>query len=79
MANLIGQVGGQLFEQQAVGMIPRLLNRHGDVVKQTKLGKDMAMAYMAGTSAQEAYSSFKEAGASDRVAGIGMLANTLAL
>jgi hypothetical protein len=39
----------------------------------------MALAYMAGTSAKESYGAFKEAGASDRVAGIAMVANILAL
>lgn len=78
MANLIGQVGGQLFEQQAIGMIPRLLNKQGNFIKQSKLGRDMATAYMAGTSAQETYSAFKEAGASDRTAGLAMIGNVAA-
>jgi hypothetical protein len=39
----------------------------------------MALAYMAGTSAKETYGSFKEAGASDRTAGLAMVGNILAL
>jgi len=39
----------------------------------------MALAYMAGTSAKESYGAFKEAGASDAVAGIATISNILAL
>jgi hypothetical protein len=46
---------------------PDLINR--------RLGQNLALAYMAGTSSQETYKAFKNAGASDRTAGIGMLAS----
>jgi hypothetical protein len=39
----------------------------------------MALTYMAGTSVKETYGSFKEAGASDRTAGLAMIGSMLAL
>ena len=81
LGNLIGDVAGQLFQQQAVAHIPYYIQKMtgGDVKKVTDLGKNLALAYMAATSAQDTYSAFKEAGASDRAAGLGMLASTTAL
>ena len=81
LGNLIGDVAGQLFQQQAVAHIPYYIQKMtgGDVKKVTDLSKNLALAYMASTSAQDTYSAFKEAGASDRAAGLGMLASTTAL
>lgn len=81
LGNLIGDVAGQLFQQQAVAHIPYYIQKMtgGDVKKVTDLGKNLALAYMAATSAQDTYSAFKEAGASDRAAGLGMLVSTAAL
>ena len=81
LGNLIGDVAGQLFQQQAVAHIPYYIQKMtgGDVKKVTDLSKNLALAYMASTSAQDTYSAFKEAGASDRAAGLGMLASTAAL
>jgi hypothetical protein len=42
--------------------------------KNTELGRQLALSYMAVTSASDSYSAFREAGANDTVAGIGMLA-----
>jgi hypothetical protein len=52
-----------------VGSIPRLLNKSGDVVKQSEIGRALSYGYMSLTSAQDSYNTFKEAGASDMVAG----------
>ncbi len=81
LGNLIGDVAGQLFQQQAVAHIPYYIQKMtgGDVKKVTDLSKNLALAYMAATSAQDTYSAFKEAGASDRAAGLGMLASTASL
>lgn len=81
LGNLIGDVAGQLFQQQAIAHIPYYIQKMtgGDVKKVTDLSKNLALAYMASTSAQDTYSAFKEAGASDRAAGLGMLASTAAL
>ena len=80
--NLIADISGQLWQQRAISYIPRILEKTKLLEQGSKnleLGKNMALAYMAGTSAKESYGAFKEAGASDRVAGIAMVANILAL
>lgn len=76
LGQLVKDVSLQLFQQQSIGKIPLLF---GKTEKNAELGRNLALAYMAGTSAQQAYSSFKEAGANDRVAGIGMLASVFAM
>lgn len=77
--SLINQIGGQLFEQRAISYIPRLLNKTGDIAKTGRAGQQLAQTYMAVTSARETYQSFKEAGATDQMAGVAMAANVLAL
>lgn len=77
--NLISSVSGQLFQQRMVGSLPYLLNGKQATEASAKLGRNMALAYMAATSAQDAYDTFKDAGATDRVAGFATLANMLAL
>ena len=54
LGNLIGDVAGQLFQQQAVAHIPYYIQKMtgGDVKKVTDLSKNLALAYMAATSAQ---------------------------
>jgi hypothetical protein len=63
----------QLFQQRVIGQIPRILTGAPESVRVQKLGRNLALAYMAGTSSQQAYSEFKNAGATDAVAGLGML------
>ena len=77
--NLVAMIGGQLTQQQVVAAIPLLLNGMKATEKTAKLGQNLALTYMALTSAQDSYDTFKDAGASDRVAGWAFLANTLAL
>ena len=79
LGSMINAIGGQLFEQRVVGSIPLLLNKYGNITKNTQAGQKLALAYMAATSAKDTYQSFKEAGASDRMAGIAMAANVFAL
>lgn len=76
LGELVKDVSLQLFQQQTISKIPMLF---GKTAQNAELGRNLALAYMAGTSAQEAYSSFKEAGANDAVAGWGMLASMLAM
>ena len=45
----------------------------------TRMGQNLSLGWLAMTSAQDTYSEFKQAGASDAVAGIGMLASIAAL
>lgn len=71
----------QLFQQRAISQIPKLFSKP-QIVDGIKLmspeaikwGRGLSFAYMSGTSAQHSYEAFKEAGASDRAAGLGMLA-----
>ena len=79
LGNLISSISGQLFQQRAVGMIPSLLKGKDTSVETAKLGRNLAFAYMAATSSQDAYNVAKEAGASDRTAGFFMVGNMLAL
>ncbi len=67
--NLVAMIGGQLSQQQAIAAIPMLLNGMKATDKTAKLGQHLALSYMALTSAQDSYDTFKDAGASDRVAG----------
>ena len=69
LGNLIGSISGQLFQQRVVGSIPMLLNKYGDVAKQAEWGRALSYGYMSLTSAQDSFNTFKEAGASDMVAG----------
>ena len=89
LGNLVTDISRQLFEQRAVSTIPVLFkqlrgtkNIEAALEGSKTLAKNsqrLALAYMAATSAQDVYSDFKQAGATDAVAGLGMLASTLAL
>ena len=63
----------QLFQQRVIGQIPRILTGAPESVRVQKLGRNLALAYMAGTSSQQAYSEFKNAGATDAVTGLCLL------
>ena len=79
LGNLISSISGQLFQQRVIGSIPMLLNKAGDVGKQAKWGRALSYGYMSLTSAQDSFNTFKEAGASDMVAGWAFVANAIAL
>lgn len=79
LGSLISSVSGQLFQQKMVGAIPMLLNKSGDIAKNAQWGRYLAYGYMGLTSAQESYDVFKQAGASDTVAGWAFIANMIAL
>jgi len=69
--NLIKDVSSQLFQQQVVGLIPKLFTKNNASAR--KIGSKLALGYMAATSGRDAYSQFKKAGADDTIAGLGML------
>lgn len=73
LGKLITDTSMQLFQQKAIAEIPRILKSSEPTLRTKKLGQTLALGYMAGTSAQDAYGAFKEAGANDAVAGLGML------
>ena len=77
IGNIVATTVGQLYQQKAIGNIPKILKQTGKTAK--KIGRQASLAYMALTSGQDAYNSFKEAGASDQTAGIGALASMGAL
>ena len=77
IGNIVATSVGQLYQQRAIGNIPKILKQTGKTAK--TIGKQASLAYMALTSGQDAYNSFKEAGASDQAAGIGALASMGAL
>lgn len=80
--NLIGDITGQLFQQRAVSAVPSLLKKAGflnGTMDNVKLGQEMALGYMALTSARDSYSSFIEAGVDRQTAGIAAIASMLAL
>lgn len=72
IGNIFSTSFSQLASQRLIGNIPRLLN---PATKNTELGRQLALGYMAATSAQDSYGAFKEAGANDVIAGLGMAAS----
>lgn len=75
VGKLIGDSSMQLFQQKTISKIPTWFTEKGKQVSENaaKWGQGLAITYMAGTSSTEAYDAFKEAGANDRVAGLGMI------
>lgn len=70
----------QLKQQRLIGNLPFKMTKAGQPSqKMINFGRNVSWAYMAGTSSTDAYNMFKEAGASDRVAGLGMFAVTGAM
>lgn len=77
--DLIGSTTKQLFEQRLIASIPKQLAFLGPKNMRSKMGQDLAIAYMAATSAKESYQAGIEAGLGDRQAGLLLLANTAAM
>ena len=75
LGKLVEDSSMQLFQQREISKIPLLFTKKGEQASANaiKWGRGIALAYMAGTSSTDAYDAFKQAGASDRVAGLGML------
>lgn len=68
----------QLFEQRTFTKIPEILKLPKSGFNRGLFGT-MSLGYMAMTSAEDALETFKQAGMSDRSAGIAMLAYTASL
>lgn len=77
IGNILSSSARQLYEQKAVMNVARALTS-SEALRNSSLGKILSLGYLAVTSSDQAYSEFKQAGASDRAAGIGMLAVTAA-
>lgn len=78
IGNLVESSSAQLFQQRNIAEIPAIISKltHNGAITENamKWGRGLSLFYMTGTSSTDAYNIFKEAGASDRVAGLGMLA-----
>ena len=82
VANLAFTASTQLFQQKFVGQIPLWLTEKGVLQASPwtyKAGRMMSLGYMAATSSRETYDQFKEAGADDRTAGIGMIMSMVSM
>ena len=79
IGDIVASSAGQLFQQRMIANIPNLLRKSNDatsILATSKFGRNLALGYMITTSANDAYATFKEAGATDRMAGIGLLGVT---
>lgn len=63
----------QLYSQGLIQKLPGILHKH-PTLKQMQIGQNLALAYMATTSAEDVYGAYKQAGVNDAWAGIGALA-----
>ena len=78
IGDMISTSAAQLYQQRTFQYIPALLKMQ-DAEKATKLGQALSLGFMAATSAQDSLETFKNAGLSDRAAGVAMLGYTSAL
>lgn len=76
IGDIIASSAGQLFQQRMIGQLPQKLAKSKDALATSKFGRELALGYMIAISGTDAYSTFKEAGATDRMAGIGLLGVT---
>lgn len=80
IGNMIGDISGQLFQQRAISTLPTIIKKMSGSAKDvTNISRNLSLAYMAATSVQDVYGDFKNAGASDMVAGLGMWASMLSI
>ncbi len=79
IGNILTSSAGQLYSQKQLAKLTQMLSKGREKLISSNLGQKLSLGWMAITSSQEAYGSMKEAGASDRAAGIGMLASMAAL
>ena len=78
IGNILSSSAKQLYQQKSLANLSKILYKN-DALRQRNVGKIISLGYMAATSSEEVYADFKRAGASDTVAGLGMLASTAAL
>lgn len=74
IGNIFSESAGQLFAQKQIGNIARKILSGGDTLKNAKIAQNLSLGYMALTSSRDAYGQVKQAGASDRTAGLVSLA-----
>ena len=71
VGNMIASSVGQLYQQRMIAKLPTWFSKNAN----SESIHNISAAYMALTSAQDSYDSFKAAGATDAVAGWGALAS----
>lgn len=74
LADIIATSASQLYSQRQIANIPKWLSKGNETIRNSKIGQQLALGYMATTSAQDTYSSYIEAGANEELAGIASLA-----
>lgn len=74
LADIIATSASQLYSQRQIANIPKWLSKGNESIRNSKIGQQLALGYMATTSAQDTYSSYIEAGANEELAGIASLA-----
>lgn len=79
LADMVVSSANQLFQQRNIINASRNLIKLTDAKKAQKLGSAISLGYMAATSSNDTYATFKQAGLDDRWASIGTLAVTLGL
>ena len=77
--NIASSSSLQLKSQRLIGELPKIINGGKESLKTIQLGRALSLSYMVGTSSTQSYEAFKNAGASDAVAGLGTLATMLAM
>lgn len=82
LGSLVSDITGQLYQQRVISSVPMLLQKAGFLdgkMINPKLGQEMALGYMALTSAKESYGEAINAGLNETTAGFMAIANMLAL
>lgn len=79
VGDMLSSSAGQLYSQRVIGQIPLLFKNSKNLPQLQKIGQNISLGYMALTSAEDSYRTFKDAGANDRVAGLGFLATAASL
>lgn len=82
LGSLVSDITGQLYQQRVISSVPMLLQKAGFLdgkMINPKLGQEMALGYMALTSAKESYGEAINAGLNETTAGFMAVANMLAL
>ena len=79
IGNMVANSSLQLIQQRLISKIPAMINSGKYTESAIKWGRALSLSYMAGTSSTDTFEAFKEAGTSDRVAGLGAIASMFAM
>ena len=79
ISDILSSSATQLYSQKQLAKLTRSLVFTDDAIRASKIGQSLSLGWLAATSSSQVYEDFKNAGASDRAAGIGMIASIAAL